>query len=290
MDRSYGVMNPLTPPLTPLTHPQTPSTRSSLFKMSPPSIANKMSPPIYEEFSPNFAPLPESVVVPALDLDLGCEKYPLPDVNILSPVSEISDELHKETNASVAWREDLTQKEKIDRQRWLSGGRGRSGLRIVIVTGELRAASVPWPISRIGAENFLPKVDGVTRTLARLLEHLEKEGHKCMLLGPGSGMDSYAGHPLVGTAGVPLVLYPGLKVSSTVSLSSCRSRLQLNFLRPKFLRAIMTFVRLRRVARADTVATRHCPFRRSHLARCADYDGHGTWLGWRVSCYPVEPS
>ena len=33
-----------------------------------------------------------------------------------------------------------------------------------------------------------------------------------MLLGPGSGMDSYAGHPLVGTLGVPLVVYPGLKV------------------------------------------------------------------------------
>jgi len=33
-----------------------------------------------------------------------------------------------------------------------------------------------------------------------------------MILGPGSGMDSYAGHPLVGTLGVPLVLYPGLKV------------------------------------------------------------------------------
>jgi hypothetical protein len=58
----------------------------------------------------------------------------------------------------------------------------------------------------------LPKVDGVTRTLARLLEHLEREGHQCMLLGPGTGMSHYASHPLVGTAGVPLVVYPGLKV------------------------------------------------------------------------------
>lgn len=76
-------------------------------------------------------------------------------------------------------------------------------------------------------ENFLPKVDGVTRTLARLLEHLEKEGHHCMLLGPETGMGHYASHPLVGTAGVPLVVYPGLK---------------LNFLRPKFLRTIKDFV------------------------------------------------
>lgn len=30
----------------------------------------------------------------------------------------------------------------------------------------------------IVAENFLPKVDGVTRTLSRLLEHLRQEGHE----------------------------------------------------------------------------------------------------------------
>lgn len=47
-----------------------------------------------------------------------------------------------------------------------------------------------------------------------------------MLLGPGTGMSHYASHPLVGTAGVPLVVYPGLK---------------LNFLRPKFLRTIRDF-------------------------------------------------
>jgi hypothetical protein len=38
------------------------------------------------------------------------------------------------------------------------------------------------------AENFLPKVDGVTRTLARLLEHLESEGHEAILCGPETGM------------------------------------------------------------------------------------------------------
>ncbi|GHJ89291.1 hypothetical protein NliqN6_5693 [Naganishia liquefaciens] len=75
----------------------------------------------------------------------------------------------------------------------------------------------------IVTENFLPKVDGVTRTLARLLTHLEAEGHECMVLGPQTGMSHFASHPLVGTLGVPLVLYPGLK---------------LNFLRPRFLSKI----------------------------------------------------
>lgn len=37
-------------------------------------------------------------------------------------------------------------------------------------------------------ENFLPKVDGVTRTLARLLEHLHNEGHEALLCGPETGM------------------------------------------------------------------------------------------------------
>jgi hypothetical protein len=48
---------------------------------------------------------------------------------------------------------------------------GVQNLRILVVT-----------------ENFLPKVDGVTRTLARLLEHLQREGHDVLLLGPDSNL------------------------------------------------------------------------------------------------------
>ena len=40
-------------------------------------------------------------------------------------------------------------------------------------------------------ENFLPKLDGVTRTLALLLEHLQSTGHEALLLGPDSGMDGH---------------------------------------------------------------------------------------------------
>ncbi|KAJ9476987.1 Glycosyltransferase [Pseudozyma hubeiensis] len=78
----------------------------------------------------------------------------------------------------------------------------------------------------IVTENFLPKVDGVTRTLARLLEHLNNEGHEAMVLGPETGMRQYAGHPVVGTFGVPLIIYPGLK---------------LNFMRPRFVRRLQQF-------------------------------------------------
>jgi glycosyltransferase involved in cell wall biosynthesis len=75
-------------------------------------------------------------------------------------------------------------------------------------------------------ENFLPKLDGVTRTLARLLEHLQMQGHRALLLGPHSGMEQYAGAEIVGTAGLPLPFYPELK---------------LNFFRPLFMRRLNEF-------------------------------------------------
>ncbi|HVB22326.1 MAG TPA: glycosyltransferase family 1 protein [Ktedonobacteraceae bacterium] len=75
-------------------------------------------------------------------------------------------------------------------------------------------------------ENFLPKLDGVTRTLARLLEHLQENGHQALLLGPNSGMEEYAGAEIVGTAGLPLPFYPELKF---------------NFFRPLFVRRLNEF-------------------------------------------------
>ncbi|KAL1918367.1 uncharacterized protein VTP21DRAFT_3027 [Calcarisporiella thermophila] len=76
-------------------------------------------------------------------------------------------------------------------------------------------------------ENFLPKVDGVTRTIALLIEHLQSEGHQVLLLGPESGMTTYAGADIVGTWGIPLIgIYPELK---------------LNFFRPLFLQKLRSF-------------------------------------------------
>lgn len=75
-------------------------------------------------------------------------------------------------------------------------------------------------------ENFLPKLDGVTRTLAKLLEHLQLTGHEVMLLGPDSGMEEYAGAEIVGTAGLPFPFYPELKF---------------NFFRPLFMRRLGEF-------------------------------------------------
>ena len=90
-----------------------------------------------------------------------------------------------------------------------------------------------WPYLEIEAmriaiitENFLPKLDGVTHTLARLLEYLQDNQHQALLLGPDSGMEYYAGAEIIGTAGVPLPFYPELKF---------------NFFRPLFLRRLSDF-------------------------------------------------
>jgi hypothetical protein len=51
----------------------------------------------------------------------------------------------------------------------------------------------------------MPKVDGVTRCLARLLQHLRAEGHEVVVMGPESGLGTYESYPLIGTLGIPLV-------------------------------------------------------------------------------------
>ncbi|GAA5866326.1 hypothetical protein JCM8547_000740 [Rhodosporidiobolus lusitaniae] len=79
----------------------------------------------------------------------------------------------------------------------------------------------------ICTENFLPKTDGVTRTLAMLLEHLQAEGHQAMILSPSTPLTSYAGAEVVATKGIPLLgVYRGLG---------------LNFLRPRFIRKLREF-------------------------------------------------
>jgi glycosyltransferase involved in cell wall biosynthesis len=61
-------------------------------------------------------------------------------------------------------------------------------------------------------ENFLPKLDGVTRTLAMLLEHLERRGDRVLVLGPGTAPKHYAGARIVRAPGVPLPFYPELRL------------------------------------------------------------------------------
>ena len=60
-------------------------------------------------------------------------------------------------------------------------------------------------------ENFLPKLDGVTRTLAMLLEHLRRRGHQAILIGPEGRHGATPGFRVFGARGLPLPFYPELR-------------------------------------------------------------------------------
>ncbi len=62
-------------------------------------------------------------------------------------------------------------------------------------------------------ETFLPQINGVTTTLLRILEHLEREGHKALLLAPRGAPATYAGTRIVPLGGAPLPFYPELNVT-----------------------------------------------------------------------------
>ncbi len=62
-------------------------------------------------------------------------------------------------------------------------------------------------------ENFLPKLDGVTRTLAMLLEYLQRNGHQAVVIGPEGSPRHYAGARIFGAHGIPLPFYPELRLS-----------------------------------------------------------------------------
>lgn len=62
-------------------------------------------------------------------------------------------------------------------------------------------------------ETFLPDVNGVTTTLCRLLEYLQYQGHDVLLFAPHGAPSSYAGAEVVPLNGVPLPLYPEVKLT-----------------------------------------------------------------------------
>lgn len=62
-------------------------------------------------------------------------------------------------------------------------------------------------------ETFLPDVNGVTTTLCRLLEYLQYQEHDVLLFAPHGAPSSYAGAEIVPLNGMPLPLYPEVKLT-----------------------------------------------------------------------------
>ncbi len=59
----------------------------------------------------------------------------------------------------------------------------------------------------IVTESFLPRVNGVTNSVCRVMEHLAGRGHQVLVVAPGPGPDGHAGQPVRLTRGVALPFY-----------------------------------------------------------------------------------
>jgi glycosyltransferase involved in cell wall biosynthesis len=62
-------------------------------------------------------------------------------------------------------------------------------------------------------ETFLPKVDGIVTRLKHTVEHLQKSGNQVLVFSPDGGLREYKGAKIHGVSGMPLPLYPELKLA-----------------------------------------------------------------------------
>ncbi|ELR99292.1 glycosyltransferase family 1 protein [Gloeocapsa sp. PCC 73106] len=62
-------------------------------------------------------------------------------------------------------------------------------------------------------ETFLPKVDGIVTRLRHTIEHLQRQGNQVLIFAPAGGLTEYKGASIYGIPGIPLPLYPELKLA-----------------------------------------------------------------------------
>jgi glycosyltransferase involved in cell wall biosynthesis len=61
-------------------------------------------------------------------------------------------------------------------------------------------------------ETFLPKIDGIVTRLCHTVEHLQRLGDEVLVFSPQGGLTEYKGAKIYGVDGLPLPLYPELKL------------------------------------------------------------------------------
>lgn len=62
-------------------------------------------------------------------------------------------------------------------------------------------------------ETFLPKVDGIVTRLRHTINHLQQGGDQVLVIAPDGGVTEYKGAKVYGVSGMPLPLYPELKLA-----------------------------------------------------------------------------
>ena len=118
-----------TPPLTPQTFPETNCA----------STATTTRPIRYQRRTPRLTSQYDGDVSPTFALPPPLEPIPLalpePSLAYL-PNSKEQSSSQKEVKEEWSYSRDMNPQERNEREEWLAGGRGRRGLRIVIVTGK----------------------------------------------------------------------------------------------------------------------------------------------------------
>lgn len=72
----------------------------------------------------------------------------------------------------------------------------------------------------IFAETFLPKWDGITNTLCRLLEHLEAEGHESIMFAPEGAPEAYAATKIYGYPAFNCPWYHDLRLATPLGTAT----------------------------------------------------------------------
>ncbi len=62
-------------------------------------------------------------------------------------------------------------------------------------------------------ETFLPKVDGIVTRLRHTIHYLQQAGDQVLVVAPDGGITEYQGAKVYGVSGLPLPLYPELKLA-----------------------------------------------------------------------------
>lgn len=62
-------------------------------------------------------------------------------------------------------------------------------------------------------ETFLPKIDGIVTRLRHTVEHLQRNGDRVLVFSPDGGLREYKGAKIHGVSGIPLPMYPELKLA-----------------------------------------------------------------------------
>jgi glycosyltransferase involved in cell wall biosynthesis len=62
-------------------------------------------------------------------------------------------------------------------------------------------------------ETFLPKIDGIVTRLKHTVEQLQRLGDQVLVISPDGGLREYKGAKIYGVSGIPLPMYPELKIA-----------------------------------------------------------------------------